>query len=104
MSNSQLTVATRVNQADVLPVLLVAASVNEASNKPVITINYEDTALLHEGNKAVLQFTGSNGNTVYETGLAVQELLASFPFLRAKDEKLVNFYPTLRWSYDCSII
>lgn len=90
MSQFKLTVATRANQALVLPVLLVATSINEARPSPVINITYEDTALLHEGDKAIVQFTGVSGTPVYGTEKAIQELRVSFPFLTSKDGKLVS--------------
>lgn len=86
----QLTLASRANQAELLPVLLVATSINEARPSPVIAITYEDTALLHEGEKAVVQFTGASGTPVYGTEKAIQELRANFPFLNSKDEKIVS--------------
>lgn len=93
MSQFQLTVATRANQALVLPVLLVASSINEARPTPVISITYEDTALLHEGEKAVVQFTGASGTPVFGTEKAVEELRSTFPYLSGKDEKLVRVQP-----------
>lgn len=90
MSQFKLTVATRANQASVLPVILVATSINEARPSPVISITYEDTALLHEGEKAVVQFTGVSGTPVYGTEKAIQELRQNFPFLTSKEGKLVN--------------
>ena len=86
----QLTLASQANQAELLPVLLVATSVNAARPSPVIVINYENTALLHEGEKAVVQFTGASGTPVYGTEKAIQDLRANFPFLNSKDEKTVS--------------
>ncbi|BCR90988.1 glutamate--tRNA ligase GUS1 [Aspergillus chevalieri] len=88
--STQLTLASQANQAELLPVLLVATSVNAARPSPVIAINYENTALLHEGEKAVVQFTGASGSPVYGTEKAIQELRANFPFLNSKDEKIEN--------------
>lgn len=93
MSQFQLTVATRANQALVLPVLLVATSINEARPTPVISITYEDTALLHEGEKAIIQFTGVSGTPAYGTVNAIQELRVNFPFLTSKEGKLVSHHP-----------
>jgi glutamyl-tRNA synthetase len=90
MSQYQLTVATRANQPYVLPVLLVATSINEARPSPVISITYEDTAVLREGDKAVVQYTGASGNPIFGLINAVQELRKDFPFLNSKDEKLVR--------------
>ncbi|KAL2010590.1 hypothetical protein VTN00DRAFT_6397 [Thermoascus crustaceus] len=87
MSQSQLVVALRANSAALLPVLLVASSVNEARPSPVINIRYEDTALLQEGDKAIVQFTGASGTPVYGTENAIKELRATYPFLKGKDEK-----------------
>ena len=88
-----LTLASRANQAELLPVLLVAVSINEARPQPVIKITYEDTAILHEGEKAVVQFTGASGTPVFGTEKSIQELRVNFPFLTSKDEKLVSLFP-----------
>ena len=90
MSQFNLKVATRANQASLLPVILVATSINEARPSPVISITYEDTALLHEGEKAIVEFTGVSGTPVYGTEKAIQELRQNFPFLTSKEGKLVN--------------
>ncbi|GMG15026.1 unnamed protein product [Aspergillus oryzae var. brunneus] len=88
MSNMQLTLATKASQASLLPVLLVATSINEARPSPVINITYEDKAVLEQGDKAVVQFTGVSGTPVFGTVNAIQELLKDFPFLNSKDQKL----------------
>lgn len=95
----QLTLASRANQSALLPVLLVATSINEARPSPVIAINYEDTALLHEGEKTIVQFTGTSGTPVYGTQKAIEELRANFPFLTSKDEKLVSFSPVFHQTW-----
>ncbi|RDW93126.1 glutamate--tRNA ligase GUS1 [Aspergillus mulundensis] len=87
MSQFQLTLATKANQATLLPILLVATSVNEARPTPVITINYEDVAVLPRGDKAVVEFIAANGTPVYGA-TALKELLLSFPYLNSKEEKL----------------
>lgn len=90
----QLSLAARANQAELLPVLLVATSINAARPEPVINVTFEDTALLHEGEKAAVQFTGTNGTPVYGTEKAIDALRVNFPFLTSKDEKLVRLYPS----------
>lgn len=90
MSKINLTLATRANQALLLPVLLVATSVNESRPEPVIQITYEDAAELQQGEKAVVQFTGASGTAVFGTLNALRELRASFPYLESKDEQLVR--------------
>ncbi|PKY03905.1 glutamyl-tRNA synthetase [Aspergillus campestris IBT 28561] len=90
MSNVNLTLATRANQALLLPVLLVATSINESRPEPVIQITYEDAAELQQGDKAVVQFTGTSGTPVYGTVNALRELQSSFPYLESKDEQLEN--------------
>lgn len=91
MSNMQLTLATKASQASLLPVLLVATSINEARPSPVINITYEDKAVLEQGDKAVVRFTGVSGTPVFGTVNAIQELLKDFPFLNSKDQKLVRY-------------
>ena len=100
MSAFELTVATHANQAAVLPVVLIATSINEARPIPVIKIKYEDTAVLNEGDNAIVQLTGGS-NSVFGTGNAIQELFTHFPFLRSKDAKLVSPRDTI---YMCSIV
>lgn len=90
MSKVNLTLATRANQALLLPVLLVATSINESRPEPVIQITYEDAAELQQGDKAVVQFTGASGTPVYGTVNALRELQSSFPYLKSKDEQLVR--------------
>ncbi|BCS27585.1 glutamate--tRNA ligase GUS1 [Aspergillus puulaauensis] len=89
MSQFQLTLATKANQAALLPVLLVATSVNEARPSPIIAINYEDVAVLPRGDKAVVEFVGASGTPAYGSS-ALEELRATFPYLNSKEEKLEN--------------
>lgn len=92
MAQLELTVATRGNHAALLPVLLVVTSINEARPNPVIKVNYEDSALLSENEKAILQLnTGTK--SVFGTIDAIGELCAHFPFLSGKDAKLVCVLP-----------
>ncbi|KAJ6107580.1 Glutamyl/glutaminyl-tRNA synthetase class Ib [Penicillium sp. IBT 18751x] len=89
MSQSTLTVATRANHAALLPVVLIATSINEARPTPVITINYEDSAVLEEGEKAIVQLT-TGSKSVFGTIQAVEELRTQFPYLAGKDLSLEN--------------
>ncbi|KAI9369890.1 tRNA synthetases class I, catalytic domain-containing protein [Aspergillus egyptiacus] len=89
MSQFQLNLATKANQAALLPVLLVATSVNEARPTPIIAINYEDAATLQQGDKAIVEFVGPNG-PVYGPQDVLQGLRSVFPFLNSKEEKLEN--------------
>ncbi|KAJ5381481.1 glutamate--tRNA ligase cytoplasmic [Penicillium cataractarum] len=84
MTQFDLTVATRAGHAALLPVILIATSINEARPSPVINIKYEDTALLNEGDKAILQLSTA-GKSVFGTIPAIQELCAHFPYLVGKD-------------------
>lgn len=94
MSQLELSVATRGSHAALLPVTLIATSINEARPIPVINIKYEDTAILSDGDKAVVQLsTGSK--SVFGTTECINELCAQFPFLSGKDTKLVS-YPAMR--------
>lgn len=93
MSQIELTVATRGNHAALLPVCLIATSINEARPNPVIKITYEDTAILNESEKAIVQLKTGDKST-FGTINAIQELQTQFPFLAGKDTKLVR-YPAL---------
>ncbi|CDM29680.1 hypothetical protein DTO013E5_6065 [Penicillium roqueforti] len=87
MSEYELKVATRGNQAATLPAVLIVTSINEARPTPVINITYEDTALLQDGDKAIVQLT-SGSNSVFGTANVIQELTKHFPFLTGKDSKV----------------
>lgn len=90
MTQYDLTVATRAGHAALLPVVLIATSINEARPSPVINIKYEDTALLNEGDKAILQLSAA-GKSVFGTIPAIQELCAHFPYLVGKDAAIVSY-------------
>lgn len=100
MSQLEITAATRGNQAALLPVTLIATSLNEARPSPVVKINYEDTAVLTEGENAIIQFsTGSK--SVFGTVNVINELCAQFPFLVGKDTKLVCYPAAMTFSLFC---
>lgn len=90
MSQFKLSVATRANLAELLPVILIATSINEARPSPVIDINYEDTALITEGDKAVLKLVSAS-KAFFGTGDAIKELFTHFPYLVGKDTKIVSY-------------
>lgn len=92
MSQYELKVATRASHAAILPVVLIVTSINEARPTPVVTITYEDTALLQDGDKAIIQLI-SGSNSVFGTANAIAELTVQFPFLTGKDAKVVSYYP-----------
>lgn len=94
MSSFELTVATRANHAALLPVVLISTSINEARSTPVIKITCEDTAMLNEGDKAIVQLT-SGSNSVFGTSNVIQELFTHFPFLRSKDTKMVSLFSAI---------
>jgi glutamyl-tRNA synthetase len=89
MSQFDLKVATRANHAALLPVVLIATSINEARPTPVINIAYEDTALLQDGDKAIVQLVAGS-KSVFGTSEIIQELTQNFPFLTGKDAKVVS--------------
>lgn len=89
MTQFDLTVATRGNHAALLPVVLIATSINEARPTPVINIKYEDTALVNEADKAILQLSTA-GKSVFGTIHAIQELRNHFPYLIGKDATVVS--------------
>ncbi|KAL1970822.1 hypothetical protein VTN77DRAFT_2656 [Rasamsonia byssochlamydoides] len=87
MTNYQLVLASGANPATILPVSLIATSVNEARPDPVIAIRYENAPTLADGS-SVVEFTGASGTPVYGTDNAIKELRATFPFLKGKNETL----------------
>lgn len=93
MSQIELTVATHGNHAAVLPVSLIATSINEARPSPVIKITYEDTAVLNESEKAIVRLNTGDKFT-FGTINVIQELQNQFPFLAGRDTKLVC-YPAI---------
>lgn len=93
MSQFDLNVATRASQSALLPVVLIATSINEARPTPVINIVYQDTALLQDGEKAIVQLVAGS-KSVFGTTEVINELTAHFPFLTGKDAKVVSHdYP-----------
>jgi glutamyl-tRNA synthetase len=72
-------------------VVLIVTSINEARPTPVVTITYEDTALLQDGDKAIVQLT-SGSDSVFGPANVIQELMKHFPFLAGKDSKVVSYY------------
>ena len=88
MSEYELKVATRGNHAALLPVVLIVTSINEAP--PVVNITFEDTALLQDGDKAIVQLI-SGSNSVFGTADVIQELTTHFPYLVGKDPKVVSY-------------
>lgn len=90
MAQFDLTVATRGNHAAILPVVLIATSLNEARPTTAIQIKYEDTAVLDEGEKQIVQLT-TGAKSVFGTLNIVNELCTVFPFLVGKDAKLVSY-------------
>lgn len=99
MTQFDLTVATRGSHAALLPVILIATSINEARSTPVINLKYEDTALLNEGDKAILQLSTA-GKSVFGTIPAIQELCTHFPYLVGKEAAVVS-YPYLHQPRHC---
>ena len=102
MTQFDLTVATKGSHAALLPVVLIATSVNEARPSPVINIKHEDTAVLGEGDKATLQLSAA-GKSVFGTVPAIEELCNQFPFLVGKEAAVVSddhsIDPLLRRTY-----
>lgn len=93
MSQFDLNVATRASQSALLPVVLIATSINEARPTPVINIAYQDTALLQDGEKAIVQLVAGS-KSVFGTTEVIKELTEHFPFLTGKDAKAVSHdYP-----------
>lgn len=90
MSEYELKVATRGNHAALLPVVLIVTSINEARPAPVVNITFEDTALLQDGDKAIVQLT-SGSSSVFGTADVIQELTTHFPYLVGKDAKVVSY-------------
>ncbi|KAJ5251349.1 hypothetical protein N7489_001759 [Penicillium chrysogenum] len=87
MSEYELKVATRGNHAALLPVVLIVTSINEARPAPVVNITFEDTALLQDGDKAIVQLINGS-NSVFGTADVIKELTTHFPYLVGKDPKV----------------
>ncbi|KAL1989266.1 hypothetical protein VTN96DRAFT_28 [Rasamsonia emersonii] len=88
MSEFQLVLASGANPATLLPVSLLATSINEARPSPVIAIRYENAPALPDGDNATVQFTGASGTPVYGTENAIKEIRETFPFLKGQNESL----------------
>jgi glutamyl-tRNA synthetase len=88
MMSSQLVLAAGANPATLLPVVLIASSVNEARPSPVIAIRYDNVPALAGG--ATVEFTGASGTPVYGVDNAIKELRETFPYLKGKNVPLVR--------------
>lgn len=85
---AELVIATKANQATLLPALLVASSVNESLGRPEIKFRFEEADTLPESDGKTIEFT-AGGKEAYGTENVINELRTAFPFLRGKDEKQV---------------
>ncbi|CRL23742.1 Glutamyl/glutaminyl-tRNA synthetase, class Ic [Penicillium camemberti] len=92
MTKFDLFVATRASHAALLPVVLIAAA-------PTINISLDDTALLTEGEKSIIQFQ-TGDKTIIGTIPIIRELYAQFPFLDGKDSKLEKEWISRLDSFD----
>ncbi|CAI7612823.1 unnamed protein product [Penicillium palitans] len=99
MTQFDLFVATRASHAALLPVVLMAASINEARPAPIINISLDDTALLTEGEKSIIQLQVGD-KTIIDTIPIIRELYAQFPFLDGKDSKLEKEWISRLDSFD----
>lgn len=87
---AKLVLATKADQSDVIPALLVATLVNESQPKAGISLQFEDTNVLKTGEKAVVEWTSGDHSPVYGTETVIKEILVSFPILGGKHDKLVR--------------
>ncbi|KAJ5170341.1 Glutamyl-tRNA synthetase class Ib archaeal/eukaryotic cytosolic [Penicillium coprophilum] len=99
MTQFNLFVATRASQAALLPVVLIAFSINEARPSPIINISLEDTAQITEGEKPIIQFQAGD-KTVTGTIPIIQALCGQFPFLVGKEAKVENEWISQLNSFD----
>ncbi|KAK2756402.1 hypothetical protein FQN54_005294 [Arachnomyces sp. PD_36] len=84
---AELVIATKANQATLLPALLVAGSVNESLGRTEISFRYEDADTLPSGDGKTIEFTVEGKNAVFGSENVIKELRTTFPFLRGKDVK-----------------
>lgn len=108
MSQLELFVATRASQTALLPVVLIASSINEARplashtdsvhdgiskrtlfRTPVINITFEDTSFLTEADKSIIKLQAGD-KSVTGTIPITQELCVQFPFLVGKNSQVVS--------------
>ncbi|KAJ5374011.1 Glutamyl-tRNA synthetase class Ib archaeal/eukaryotic cytosolic [Penicillium concentricum] len=99
MIQFNLFVVTRASQAALLPVVLIVSSINEARPSPIVKISLDDTALLTEGEKSIIQFQAGD-KTVTGTIPFIQELCAQFPFLVGNNARVENEWISRLDSFD----
>ncbi|KAI9740346.1 MAG: hypothetical protein M1834_004925 [Cirrosporium novae-zelandiae] len=80
-----LKVATKANQATILPVILITSYLNETAGKAEVVISFEDVDKFKESG-ATVEF--DNGSSIHGEVAVTQKLLELFPSLRGKDSNL----------------
>lgn len=84
-----LAVATKANQALIVPLLIIAEYINQRAEKPVISVTYKDGDTVEASDKPAIATYTSTGATLDQVGVA--ELVKAHPDLsRARDVTLVG--------------
>ena len=85
-----LTIASKANQAILLPALLVAARVNELDPNAAIKISFEDVGSLKAAGEAAVKLMLDSGDPTYGANKLIFELLKIHRSLQSKHEDLVS--------------
>ena len=85
-----LNVASKANQAVILPALLIASYAKESDPNASINVNFEEVEILKSGDEAVVEFIVGSGTSTYGTEDIISNLIDTYPFLQGKHEKLVS--------------
>ncbi len=85
-----LAIASKANQATILPALLVASYVNESDPNASITIKFEDVETLQSGNGAAVELVLEKDSSTYGSDQVIGKLLEIYSFLQTKYENLVG--------------
>ncbi|KAK9853769.1 hypothetical protein MYU51_005223 [Penicillium brevicompactum] len=86
MTRFELFVATGATQALLLPAVLIASFINEASPSKIIDVTFVDDSVLGDDEKSIICLQ-SDGKSITGTAPIIQHLYANFPFLVGKDSQ-----------------
>ena len=87
---STLNVASKANQATTLPALLVVHYAKQCDQSVSIDIKIEDVDTLKSSEKAYVELAQGSGSSTCGCKEVIDELMNTYPFLQAKNEKTVS--------------
>lgn len=91
---ASLTLASKANQATLLPLLLIATHANNSDPNVSITIQFEDTGTLKQATGATAELSLSTDPPTYDSEDVVAQLVEAYPSLQGKPQIRVRAEPT----------